>query len=230
MNDTESLFAEKLNDKAYTAIKDKILSHELEPGTRLIDSQLAEKYGISRTPVRDAIRKLAEEGLVVPCGRKGYAVFQPTRQDIMEIYELRLILDHALVRKLINQVIPSDYARYMEILNEIESRVKKNMENGASDFTQYDEEFHSSLIRLLNNSRIASIYDDNRTQCKGFRQQTALDENRRAKANQMHLRLVEGLKNLDLEKALAAVELHVDMSRKDALVDLEHWENERING
>lgn len=218
------LTTEKLNDKAYAAIREKIITHELKPGTRLIDSQLAEKYGISRTPVRDAIRKLAEEGLVVPSGRKGYAVFKPTRQDIIEIYELRLILDHAVIRKLITQVLPSNYAYYMKVLGAIETELRSNAEGDAAHFPLYDEQFHDSLIRLVNNSRITSIYDDNRAQCKGFRRKTALDDQRRAKANQMHFRLLEAIKNLDLEQALAAAEAHIDMSRKDAIADLEQWE------
>ena len=82
-----------LNQQAYDILKEKILNKELLPGTRLVDSQLAEDFGISRTPLRDAIRKLAEEGFVVSSPtKKGYYVYQPSAKDINEIFELRQIL------------------------------------------------------------------------------------------------------------------------------------------
>lgn len=113
------LKVDMLNQQAYDILKEKIIKKELLPGTRLVDSQLAEDFGISRTPLRDAIRKLAEEGFVVnhPM-KKGYYVYQPSAKDINEIFEMRLILDLAAATKLIREILPREPQR-LRILEEV---------------------------------------------------------------------------------------------------------------
>jgi len=211
---------EKLNDRAYVEIKNKIIGGELAPGTRLVDSQLAERYGISRTPVRDAIRKLAEEGLVIASSaKKGYFVFEASLQDIVEIFEVRLIMDKAIITKLITEMLPSNYSHYNEIINKIEQQLEEGIQKGPKHFIHYDEAFHDSIIRLSNNSRIISIYSDNRTQTKSFRYQTSISAERIEKANKLHKELLTCIKNMDIEGALRSASEHVDLSRKDALAD-----------
>ena len=82
------LSIENLNTKAYEEIKSLIISKKLEPGARLVDSQLAEQYGISRTPIRDAIRKLTEDGLVVKSKTKGYNAVSYTHLTLPTIYSV----------------------------------------------------------------------------------------------------------------------------------------------
>ena len=79
---TQKLVVNNLTQQAYDLLRTKIITKEILPGTRLVDSTLAQQYGISRTPMRDAIRKLAEEGLVTPSSTKGYFVYKPTLKDI----------------------------------------------------------------------------------------------------------------------------------------------------
>jgi DNA-binding GntR family transcriptional regulator len=211
---------EKLSDKAYEEIKKKIIQGELPPGSRLVDSLLGERYGISRTPMRDAIRRLVEEGLVISNTKKGYFVFKPTSQDIMEIYELRLILDKAVVSKLINEIFPNDRQFYLKAAQELSDWLNKEIVTEQKHFIQYDEYFHGSLVRLVNNSRLSNIYDDNRAQTKIFRYQTSMSQERIETANKLHIELIECIKNLDIEGALRTVTAHVEMSRRDALADL----------
>lgn len=216
---TSAWNTEKLNDRAYNELKNKIISRELAPGTRLVDSQLAEKYGISRTPVRDAIRKLVEEGLVVSSNRKGFFVFKPNAQDIVEVFEVRLILDRAVVTKIITEILPGNYSHYMDKIHRIAEHEEEGRKKGRTRFMQYDEEFHDSLIRFSNNSRLINIYGENQNQLKGFRFQTSINQERFEEAVAMHSELIAALKNMDLEAALRSVNQHVEISRKAALGD-----------
>ena len=84
---------DNLNKKAYDAIKMDIVERRLIAGTRLVDSKLAEQYGISRTPIRDALMRLTEEGLVENTG-KGYYVYMPSADDIRELFELRQAMSY----------------------------------------------------------------------------------------------------------------------------------------
>lgn len=210
------LKVDTLNNQAYDILKEKILKKELAPGTRLVDSQLAEEFGISRTPLRDAIRKLEEEGLVVStAGKKGYYVYQPSAKDINEIFELRLMLDIEAVTKVIKEVLPQN-PESLELVKDV-----YYAEITPGQFVSRDEDFHDTLIRLCGNSRLIAIYTDLRNQTRAFRSATSRDQNRIEKAHSFHERIFNGICNRDLEAALKAVRLHVEYSRIDALTDYE---------
>ena len=82
-----------LRDLVFEALKDAILTQKLHPGERLLESELADELGVSRTPVREAIRKLEQEGLVVMIPRKGAYVDGISLKDIHEVYEIRAALE-----------------------------------------------------------------------------------------------------------------------------------------
>lgn len=206
------LVADNLNEQAYRALKASIINKELAPGERLIDTQLAEYFGISRTPIRDAIRKLTEEGLVVTSDKKGYFVFSPSHNDILEIFELREQFDLAAVRKLITQILPSNPEAMEQIRISFEGL-------DSPSFVQDDESFHETLIRLTGNSRMLVLYKDLSTQTRAFRRLTSNDPDRIRKAKEYHRRIYEGLMHLDLPATEEAVCCHVAYSREDALKD-----------
>lgn len=212
---------ENLNNKAYEEIKSLIISKELAPGTRLVDSQLAEQFGISRTPIRDAIRKLAEDGLVVTSKKKGYYVFQATKQDVIEIFEIRLMMDREIVFRLITELIPNNIDYYMLKLKALDDHLNKSINNVGSKFTKSDEYFHDSLVAFTNNSRLISLYTENRDQTKAFRRATSSSEERKKRVYEIHKKILNCIMNLDLEGAIASVTEHVMMSRDNALVDFD---------
>lgn len=208
----EKLTVQTLNSQAYDILKSKIFSGEIKPGTRLVDSQFAEEFGISRTPFRDAVRKLHEEGFVVSePGKKGFFVYQPSRKDIDEIFELRLILDLAAVEKLVKVILPQNE----EALN----LLKSSYYSEQTDFVKKDEDFHDTIIKLCGNQKMISMYNELRGQLRAFRSKTSQDENRRSKATDYHAKILEGLCDLDIKKTRNAIIRHVELSREDALKD-----------
>lgn len=210
------LKVDNLNEQAYDILREKILSKELLPGTRLVDSQLAEEFGISRTPLRDAIRKLAEEGLVVSNPqKKGYYVYKPSADDINEIFELRLILDLAAATKLITKVFPEN----PEAFETLREAYVADSDGNNTSFIQKDEDFHAMIIQLCNNTRMYAIYSDLRSQTRAFRSVTSRDKARMDKAQNFHARIFAGFLNRDLDATLAAIRQHVEYSREDALGD-----------
>ena len=219
------LKVDMLNQQAYDILKEKIIKKELLPGTRLVDSQLAEDFGISRTPLRDAIRKLAEEGFVVnhPM-KKGYYVYQPSAKDINEIFEMRLILDLAAATKLIREILPRDPQR-LRILEEV---YQAECSDEAA-FVQKDEDFHDAVIRMCENDLMLAINSDLRSQTRAFRSVTSRDTKRMEKAHNYHQKIFQGFQTLDLEATLDAIRKHVEYSRADALLDYPSEEKAEIN-
>ncbi len=204
-----------LNQQVYTILKNKILKKKILPGTRLIDSQLAEEFGISRTPLRDAIRKLVEDGLVMHGKNgKGYYVYKPSAKDINEIFEMRLILDIAAATKLINIVIPEQ----PDILDKI-TQFDVNDSKFDDSFVLSDEDFHDALIKFCNNSRMTEIYADLQAQTRAFRSVTSRDQSRVDKARKYHKKIVDGFCSGQLDETIEAIKKHVELSRLDALSD-----------
>ena len=87
-----------LNDTAYTAIKDDIISCALQPGEDVSEGVLVARYGMGKAPIRNALMRLRQEGLIVSRGRQGNAVSQVTLRDVQEIFQLRLVLEVSAVR------------------------------------------------------------------------------------------------------------------------------------
>lgn len=204
-----------LNLQAYDLIKEKILSKEIQPGTRLVDSQLAEDFGISRTPARDAIRKLAEEGLVITKpGKKGYFVYQPSARDIDEIYEFRQILELAAAEKLISEVLPADPSAL--------DALRSCCQAPASDtvrFSKCDDAFHLTMVELCGNSRMTETYIQLATYLHAFRSKTSLEVSRNEKAAIHHQLILEGLQAGDLLQTQAHIRSHILLSREDTIAD-----------
>lgn len=202
----ERFIFNSLNEQAYLLIKERILSKEFPPGMRLVDSALAEQFGISRTPFRDAIRKLADEGLVIPAGKKGYCVFTPTAKDLTEIYEARQIIEEAAIQKLILEVISQNPS----VLTGIEEAYLQMMNSDLDQKKQVEktEDFHMSLILPMDNSRLATYYKDLLTQTRVFRCSTFLDQEKQIRTQLCHEKLFSAIKNRNLEEALEALREH----------------------
>lgn len=210
------LVADSLNSQAYDIIKSKIINEELPSGTRLVASKIADEFGISRTPLRDAIRKLTEEGLVVCSENKGYYVFKPTLKDIEEIFEIRQMIDIAAATKLVKEILPVDEKARARLLD-----FRKSIENdvGSSKFIKSDEDFHDLLVSLSGNKRLREMYASLRDQTFSFRQITAHDEKRIKRAVDCHRRIFMGIMELNLDMAIEAIIEHIDNSKHDAMKD-----------
>ena len=215
---------EKLNDRVYDVIRNKIISHELSPGSRLVDSKLAGNFGISRTPVRDAIRKLASEGLVVADAKKGYYVFSATKQDILEVFEIRLIFEHAIINKLIVELVPNDYQHYCSLIQAIEDKLNEEIARDMMNFALYDAAFHESLTQLANNYQLANLCNGVYMRTKAFRSLLQMNTDRINKSNHLHIMILNKIRNLDLEGTLKASNEHMMISRDEILEKLDTME------
>lgn len=201
---SQKLKVNSLNEQAYFLIKEKIINKEFLPGMRLVDSALAEQFGISRTPCRDAIRKLADEGLVISSDKKGYSVFLPSEKDIYEIYEVRYLIEAAAIKKLIEEIIPRNPA----VLEDIEKAYKQTLYVDMEQKVTETEKFHMSIILPLNNSRLTANYKDLLTQTRVFRCNTLSDNEKQKQTQYCHEKLFEAIKAQNIKAAMDALNEH----------------------
>ncbi|CAI6053705.1 GntR family transcriptional regulator [Cohnella sp. JJ-181] len=132
----------------YHKLRDSILKRQLAPGNQLVENVIADKLNVGRTPIRGAIRKLAEEGLVNIIPNRGAFVIQPTKDEIVQAYELRMELEQLAARLSVPFMEEPDYAE-MERLCDEEGQTIQNSDFRA--YLQINKAFHMSYIRKCAN-------------------------------------------------------------------------------
>ena len=149
-----------LSTKAYDEIKRSIVHEELECGQKLTESWLSEMLGVSRTPIREALRRLSYEGYISLTPNYGFVINELTEEDMNEILEVRRALEGEAARMAAGKITEGQKKslilnfRRIELLNEIESE-----EDRVQEFMQLDVEFHNEILCIAGNSRFISIED-----------------------------------------------------------------------
>lgn len=198
--------SERLRDLVYRRMREELQSGVLAPGARLVETQLAEAYGVSRTPVREALLQLAREGVLAVEGR-GYVVQVDTQKDIIDRLEVRRLLDGRLVRHAALEATPEEVATLVK-LNEAQraahlaGRGKQFVERNLALRIQLREMCRNALLR-----RCATLVDDVFQAVRGQIHESA--ENRELTLA-CDTRIIEAIERRDPDAAEAAVEAFVD--------------------
>jgi len=207
------LTSEPLNEKAYRRLKQAIIQNEIKPGARIYESHLATMFGISRTPVREAINQLISEGLIVNKGKGVNVVLEVSAKDVNELYDLRLIIEKHTI-----DYIASHYSRINdEPLILILDDLDENMPDYVNQFMKIDEAFHEALVGLVGNDRLLKIYKDLIDQSKVFRKVQAYRRDKVRNAMDVHRRLLSALKDRSYDKAISLITQHIELGRMEAL-------------
>lgn len=224
-----------LRERAYEYIHRKILSEELAGGSLVSEQLLAREIGMSRTPVREAIRRLVAEGLVEQVARKGTIVLVPERRDIVELYELREALELYAVTKAARAIGPQDREllerfcdEFLRIIDELKRSGNTTLEGSLMQrFLAADLGFHMVVIRAADNARIMKIVHETHvlTRIFSFRRE-AHDVALISRAHQFHRAVVRALVEHDGEGAVNAMREHICVSREERLEAFDRWRRE----
>lgn len=155
-----------LRDVIFNTIREAIIIGELKPGERLMEVQLAEKMGVSRTPVREAIRKLELEGLVEMIPRKGAHVAEVSVKDIMDVLEVRASLDGLATALAATRITADEVKDLKHVYSQFVNYVEKENVNGS---IKKDVEFHDIIYKASRNEKLISISSNLREQVQRFR-------------------------------------------------------------
>jgi len=196
-----------LRELVFEALREAILKGVLKPGERLMEIQLAEEMGVSRTPVREAIRKLELEGLVAMVPRKGAYVASLSMKDIIEVFEIRGALE-GLAAELAAERITD------EELEELERYLVRITESIEADdlalVVAIDTDFHSQLYKASRNERLAQIINNLREQIQRFRTTSLSLPGRMQAALEEHKKIVDAISTRDGALARRLAEEHIE--------------------
>ena len=188
-------------------IRQAIVDGTFSPGERLMEIQLADEMGVSRTPVREAIRKLELEGLVVMIPRRGTYVADISIKDITEIYEVRTSLDVLAAGLAAERITDEELAQLNRLLMEMSKHVA-NMD--MDKLVELDTEFHNVLYTAARNERLSTIIINLREQLTGIRGRSMSAPGRLVETMDEHRVLVECVAARNVEAAQGAARVHLE--------------------
>ena len=155
-----------LRDVVFNTLRDAILRGELKPGERLMEMHLANKLGVSRTPIREAIRMLEQEGLAVTVPRKGAQVARMTEKDLQDVLEVRDALDELAVSSACAHITEEQINELRETVKEFERAIQSG---DVRKMVQADEDFHNVIYRAADNPKLETIVKNLREQMYRYR-------------------------------------------------------------
>ncbi len=197
------------------ALRELIISGDLQPGERLIEPDIAEKLGVSRTPVREAFFRLESEGFVKVIPRKGAIVAPFSAKEAEDLYEILIELE-GLAAKLA-----------CERMGQSELEKIKNIESKISSCEEYKErvslnsQFHTAYLKYSKNNLLISVLENLHQKMNRYTSLVFRSPDRLKQGHHEHEMIMQAFNNKDSEKVCLLVKQHIDNSRKSLLQELE---------
>lgn len=200
-----------LRDVVFNTLRRAILKGELKPGERLMEIALADKLGVSRTPIREAIRKLELEGLVVMAPRKGAKVASITERDLNDVLEVRKGMEVLAISLACKRITGEE----LEKLEIIEQSFQKLIESGnLTELAEMDVKFHDTIYQATNNQRLVQLLNNLREQMYRYRMEYLKDIAVRRTLAEEHKAICSALRERDEQQAEEYVSIHIDNQQK----------------
>jgi len=215
-----------LGQDVFEYLKNSIIDQTIEPGSRLVESKLAEMLGISRTPLREALHKLEREDWIEKAPSGGFQVVSLTRNDIEETFGIRSVLEAYAARLAAencreNDLIPLEKKR---------AEYQRCLDKKANDKLQkINTEFHDLLYALSRNPKLVKMINQLRAQISRFRQIILKQDEYAHESNEDHVKMLAAIKNRDGDAVEKLVREHIIKGKNAVISQLVREEKEQKN-
>ncbi len=198
-----------MREKVYDTLKKMIIDGVIKPGERIIETEYSNKFQISRTPIREAIRMLELEGLVESQTTGGVIVKTLTREEISEIYKIRIALESLIIEEIIKKINNQDIKKLEKVLKNTKKAFEvKDIEKVFSLFT----EFNQILYDIASLPKVTGMINNINLYLKRFRKLSIDNPSRKEEAFEDHVQILEAIKNKELSTAISINRMHLEKS------------------
>ena len=201
-----------LRDVVFNTLRNAILKGELQPGERLMEIKLADKLGVSRTPIREAIRKLELEGLVVNTPRKGAEVANISSEDLRDVLEVRRSLEVLAIKLACSKMTDEDLQELEFNIEQFKSSISAK---ATTEIASKDVGFHDIIYKSTGNKRLIQILNNIGETMYRYRFEYIKDKDSWKRLVDEHTAIYEALKRRDEESATKAILTHIDNQEKN---------------
>ena len=196
-----------LRDVVFYTLRQAILTGEIKQGERLMEIHLAKKLGVSRTPIREAIRKLELEGLVVMIPRKGAHVASITEKQLSDVLEVRRALEELAVARACERITKEELTQLKEACKLFEEATKYR---NIAEIAKADEHLHSIIYKATQNERLVALINNLLEQMYRYRFEYIKDIKDYDVLIREHENRYQALVQQDLARACEAIKVHID--------------------
>ena len=196
-----------LRDVVFNTLRQAILKGELEPGERLMEIQLAERLGVSRTPIREAIRKLELEGLVLMIPRKGAEVAKISARSLRDVLEVRRALEELAIELACQRMSEEDVGNLQKAQEDFKKAIA---EGDAMKIAETDEHYHDVIYEGTQNAKLIQMLNNLREQMYRYRLEYIKDEDKRKILVLEHEKILKTVRERKVAEAKAALREHID--------------------
>lgn len=210
-----------LYEQVYSALRRGILAGELAPGSRLIETQLTELLNVSRTPLREALRQLQKEGLIV-ADTSGLQVATISAVDAMELYDCRLVLETLAVTGACSHASKQQIKGLAQYVIQAEARDPQDSnEQALLQLLDLDYQFHHLIAESSGNQRLVSLLDQLFDSMALLRIQTIKQNPSVLEIRLEHRQIYEAIAQKDAATATAAIQLHLLASKSRVVKEIQ---------
>lgn len=203
-----------IREIAYEVLKHAIITGEIPAGERIVETDYAERLHISRTPLREALRKLERDGLVEYVQRRGVIVRAFTIADVEEIYTIRNALEMLTLPAIIANATAEDIASLRDRLHEMDDVMASRDYTALSPMARA---FHHEMTELCHQNRILRVIEGQDQYIRRFSSMAISQENRLMQAHEEHYKLVDYIEAKDLEHFQKLTHRHIERSKEKCL-------------
>lgn len=211
-----------LNKQAYQHLQNLIMNNQLSYQEIYSETKLSQELGISRTPFRDAIHRLAQEGYIDIIPSKGFMLHQLTKQDVVETFQVRSALECYCTLQIAKDAGKKPVKKLLNELTWIMDELKEVLDTTKSieDFCEYDFQFHEKIIEYIENEKFSSIFDTFKYRMRRLAELSLLHEGRMSDTYAEHLAIVQAMEQGDVEHIYEITSIHMDTARNINIDDL----------
>ncbi|MBE9605570.1 GntR family transcriptional regulator [Acetobacteraceae bacterium H6797] len=206
-------------ERAYQVIRDRIMDGSFAPGAPLREEMLAAEIGVSRTPIRDALRRLLADGLVESTRNYGTFVTEITWDDLQEVYQLRTMLEGFAAQRAATRITPEELAELERITGLMEALEGEVGEEEIASFSALNRDFHTVIVRAAHSRHLESmlgrVFQVPLVLLKQYRMHEWVNISR---SNRQHREIIDALRARNPEWAGLLVAAHLNSTRPASLL------------
>ncbi len=200
-----------LREKILENIRDAIISGSLKAGSRVSEPELAERYGISRTPIREAFRQLESEGYLTVIPRRGAVVSEFSEKDVEEFYAIKSILEGYAARRACEKLTDKELGR-LQAINDRLSELAEH--NDIKTFFKIHSDFHDTFIKAADNEKLRDLINSLVTRFQRLRLMSLSLPGRMRISVQEHEKIIDAFSRKDAETAESLVRKNAEFGGK----------------
>ena len=201
---------ELLSKKVYRILKARIIKGDLAQGGKLFEAEIAGQLGVSRTPVREAIKGLAAEGLVKMTPNQGVVAINVSIEDLQEVLQIRRALEGPATSMAAEKIHPEEIAKLEEIIQKMSTIISKPKPDVAA-YSELNAEFHNLILNACGNRRLMKICNNLSSSDHRFRIRSLRNNPERLKHSlKEHQDIVDALKEKDSKQAERLTKKHIE--------------------